>query len=46
LLQKCASCGEFNANASKRCKGCGAEIKIKTFDWEKLKTKKKTHPTQ
>ena len=41
LLQKCASCGGFNANASKRCKGCGAEIKVKTFDWEKLKNKKK-----
>lgn len=44
--KKCASCGGFNANASKHCKGCGAEIKIKTFDWMKLKNKKKTHPTQ
>lgn len=46
LLQKCASCGGFNANASKRYKGCGAEIKIKAFDWEKLKNRKKVHPTQ
>lgn len=44
--KKCALCGGFNANASKWCKGCGTEIKIKTFDREKLKNKKKTHPTQ
>ncbi|KAJ7383938.1 hypothetical protein OS493_024623 [Desmophyllum pertusum] len=44
--KKCTSCGGLNPNACKRCKGCGADIKVKMFDWQKLEQKKRTHPTQ